>query len=138
MEVARQMGVADIVHFRGLATPNEIAGAIHESDLGIVPNRRSCFTELNFPTRIFEYLAMHRPLIAPSTQGIRDYFKSDELLMFEPGDVADLAARIIWVWENPEAVAGFVERGRRVYLQNLWKDEKRRFLEYVAGPSMGH
>lgn len=133
MEVAQKLGVTDIVHFRGPAPQKVIAQAIHNADLGIIPNRRSSFTELNFPTRIFEYLAMHRPLIAPATHGIKDYFKPDELLMFEPNNVEDLAAKILWVYENPDAVADYVARGRQVYLKNLWPDEKRRFLGYVAG-----
>lgn len=133
METARQLAVTDIIHFHGGKTQTELAQAIFESDLGIIPNRRSSFTELNFPTRIFEYLAMHRPLIAPATRGIKDYFKPDELLMFEPGNVEDLAAKILWAYENPEATANFLEQGRRVYLQNLWTDEKRRMMEYIAG-----
>lgn len=132
METARQLAVADIVHFHGSETQEALAEAIHQSDLGIIPNRRSSFTELNFPTRIFEYLAMHCPLIAPATRGIKDYFNPDELLMFEPGNVTDMAAKILWTYENPEAVAGYLERGRRVYLRNQWPDEKRRMLERIA------
>jgi len=131
-KVARKNKIDDIVEYRGMAYQKEIAEAIHDSDLGIIPNRHSPFTSLNFPTRIFEYLAMNRPVIAPATTGIKDYFKDDELVMFKPDDIQDLAKKILWVYENRAAAAAFVERGRKVYLQNLWLDEKRRFLEYLA------
>ena len=139
METAHKFSVADIVQFHGGQTQAVLAQAIHHSHLGIIPNRRSSFTELNFPTRIFEYLAMNRALIAPATRGIKDYFKPDELLMFEPGNVEDLAAKILWAYENPEAVARYMERGRRVYFKNLWTDEKRRMLESISGltPNLG-
>jgi glycosyltransferase involved in cell wall biosynthesis len=97
-----------------------------------VPNRRSVFTEINFPTRIFEYLAMHRPVVAPSTQGIRDYFAPDELIMFTPDDVADLAAKMLWVRENPESAAKIVARGTQVHRAHLWSAEKARFLIDLA------
>ncbi len=45
-----------------------------ECDIGVIPNRRSVFTELNMPTRIFEYLSQGKPVIAPGTPGILDYF----------------------------------------------------------------
>ena len=129
--VARRLGVADIVHFHGAKPQSEIARAIRESHVGVVPNRQSPFTELNFPTRLFEYLAMHRPVIAPATKGIKDYFGPEELVMFEAGDVEDLASKILWVHSQPELAGQFVERGRQVYRRNLWSAEKARFVDRV-------
>ena len=38
---------------------------IEQCDVGLIPNRQSVFTELNTPTRIFEYLAIGKPEAAP-------------------------------------------------------------------------
>jgi glycosyltransferase involved in cell wall biosynthesis len=132
LAVADRLGVADIVHYHGAKTHIGIARAIRNAEIGVVPNRRSPFTELNFPTRIFEYLAMRRPIIVPATRGIKDYFSPEQLLMFEPGNVEDLAAKILWVKEHPEATRGFVERGIEVYRQHLWRGEEACFLEHIA------
>ena len=132
LEVAERLGVSDCVHYHGSKTQVEIAQAIREADLGVVPNRHSSFTELNFPTRIFEYLSMHCPVIAPATKGITDYFQADQLLMFEPGDLDDLIAKILWARSQPEALDGIVEQGVQIYRQHLWKNEKVRFIEAVA------
>jgi glycosyltransferase involved in cell wall biosynthesis len=133
LELARSLKVDDIVSYHGMKAQDEIAQAIVQTDLGIIPNRRSPFTELNFPTRIFEYLAMHCPVIAPSTRGIMDYFGPEQLLMFEPDNVDDLVAKIIWVWEHPREVEGFIERGNQVYRKHLWTIERNRFLDVVGG-----
>ena len=61
---------------------NEIVAAIGDCDLGIIPNHRNIFTEINTPTRIFEYLALAKPVIAPKTQGIQDYFGDDRSDLF--------------------------------------------------------
>ena len=131
LDAARRLGVGDIVHYRGNSTQREIARAILESDLGVIPNRRSAFTGLNFPTRIFEYLAMGRPILVPATQGIEDYFTPEQLLMFEQGNVDDLAARILWIRENPEAVRRVLDRGIEVYRKHLWTQERARFVGAV-------
>ena len=85
MGTAQRLGIASLVHYHGPKSQPEIAEAIWNCQLGVVPNRRSPFTELNFPTRLFEYSSIHRPVVAPSTKGIRDYFKPEDLVMFECG-----------------------------------------------------
>ena len=132
LETGRRLGVADCVHFHGAKSQAEIARAIRGCHLGVVPNRRSAFTDINLPTRLFEYLAMRRPAVAPSTQGIRDYFGPDEMFMFDRDDVDDLAAKILWVAAHPEESDEMVERGIQVYRKHLWEEEKTRFVRYVA------
>jgi glycosyltransferase involved in cell wall biosynthesis len=132
MEVARAHGVEDRVHYHGPKNQAEIAEAIRACDLGVVPNRRSSFTETNFPTRLFEYLSMHRPVLAPTTRGICDYFTPDQILFFEPDDVAALAARILWAHDHPVEVQESVQKGIEVYRQHLWQEEKARFVHRVA------
>ena len=133
LELSNELGIADIVHYHGERPHSEMAEAILKCNVGVVPNRRSAFTEINFPTRLFEYLSMHRPVVAPATQGICDYFAPDQILLFEPNNVDDLAAKILWVFEQPEESQRVVERGIEVYRQNLWHREKARFLRHVSG-----
>ena len=132
LETAQKTGCSDIVHYHGTKSQAEIAQAILDCDVGVVPNRRSMFTELNFPTRLFEYLAMRRLVIAPSTKGIRDYFTDRQIVYFEPGDVADLTARIRWVWEHPAESREIVSQGLKVYEHHLWPEERKHFHKLVS------
>jgi glycosyltransferase involved in cell wall biosynthesis len=132
LERAHALGIADIVRYHGNKNASEIAQAILDTDLGVIPNRRSLFTEINFPTRIFEFLVMGRLVVAPATRGITDYFGPDDLLMYEQNNVDELAERIFWVRENPEAAKAILERGRRVYQRHRWSEEETRFLDLVA------
>jgi len=133
LETARCLGVADAVHYHGPKSQAEIAAAIRECHVGVVPNRRSVFTEINFPTRLFEYLALQRPVIAPSTEGIRDYFGPEDLYLFTPDDVASLASQIEAVHRDPAAVPGRVARGLAVYREHRWEGERDQLLRTVAG-----
>ncbi|MHB9008976.1 MAG: glycosyltransferase family 4 protein [Limisphaerales bacterium] len=129
---AEELGLSEVVTYHGMQTEAVVARHIAASDLGVVPNRLSPFTAINLPTRLFEYLAMHRPVIAPATPGIQDYFGSDALLYFRPDDAADLADRILWVWGHPTETAALVKQGRQVYQRHLWTDQRQRFLGYVT------
>ena len=129
MESTRQRGLEGVIEYAGRANLNQIADAIRDCDLGIIPNHRNIFTEINTPTRIFEYLALGKPVIAPRARGIRDYFGEDDLIFFELGDASDLARKIIFAFSDPKAVEGTVKRGQEVYLAHTWTEEKKNLLE---------
>jgi glycosyltransferase involved in cell wall biosynthesis len=124
--------VRDAVHYHGPKDLNYIAAAIRESDVGVIPNRRSIFTELNTPTRIFEYLSQGKPVIAPRAPGITDYFGPEDLVYFNLGDADDLARQLEFVHREPAAVAAIVERGQQIYQKHCWSSEKRRFEDLVV------
>ncbi|HZR19649.1 MAG TPA: glycosyltransferase family 4 protein [Verrucomicrobiae bacterium] len=128
---AAEIGVQDCVTFHGFKPLNEIVAAILAADLGLVPNRLTPFTQLNLPTRIFEYLAMGKPVVAPRTKGVLDYFTEDELMFFEPGNSEDLAGRIVWAFEHPQELLKFVEKGAKVQQAKAWQFEQDRFLHTV-------
>jgi glycosyltransferase involved in cell wall biosynthesis len=131
LALAQKLDLKDVILFHGFKPLDEIASDISKIDLGLVPNRLSVFTQINFPTRIFEYLAMNKPVIVPSTRGIRDYFDDDEILFFKPDNADDLAAKIQWAYQNPDELRRLMENGRRVYEQNCWEQEQEKFLGMV-------
>ena len=124
MESVRAQGLTEAVRFFGAKPLEEIVEAIADCDVGVIPNRRSIFTELNMPTRIFEYLAVGKPVIAPRSAGILDYFDEDSLLLFELGDADDLARRIQDVLAEPSKAAGTARRGQAVYRAHAWRQER--------------
>jgi glycosyltransferase involved in cell wall biosynthesis len=125
-------GVRDSVHYLGPKSLEEIVKAIEESDVGVIPNRRSIFTEINTPTRIFEYLSRAKPVIAPMVPGITDYFDQDDLVFFQLGDVDDLARKIIFVHSHSRETQEIINRGQKVYLDHNWSREKLKFLNVVG------
>jgi len=132
MENVSERGLGKAVHYLGEKTLEKIAEAIDECDVGIIPNRRSVFTELNLPTRIFENLARGKPVIAPLTPGIRDYFTSEELVFFQPGDANDLASKLQYVFSQPREVNETVRRGQKVYLAHRWDEERSKLKLLVS------
>jgi glycosyltransferase involved in cell wall biosynthesis len=133
MNSAQLLGLNGAVRYLGARDLGGIALAIDECDVGIIPNRCSIFTQINTPTRIFEYLSRGKPVIAPAAPGIEDYFDREQLFFFELGDANDLARQLGYVASNPEQVHRVVERGQEVYLAHQWRCERSKLVDLVAG-----
>ena len=132
MDDVRKRNLEGIVRFFGPKSLEDIVREIEDCDLGVIPNHHNAFTEINTPTRIFEYLALGKPVIAPSTSGIQDYFSNSSLLFFEPGNPADLAREIGYAFNHPREVLEIAQRGQRVYLEHTWELERETLLHRVA------
>ena len=119
------LNLSDIVVFHGKVSIEEIAFAISRVDLGIVPNKMTTFTNINFPTRIFECLIMNKPVIAPRTKGICDYFDENSMFFFEAGDHRDLARQIIKVYSDHKMRKDIIDRGVNIWKQHRWNVQKK-------------
>jgi glycosyltransferase involved in cell wall biosynthesis len=133
MESVHAQGLTEAVRWLGAKRLDEIVEAIAECHVGVIPNRRSIFTELNTPTRIFEYLALGKPVIAPRAAGILDYFDEHSLIFFDLGDADDLARRIQDVWADPGKAAEIARRGQEVYRAHAWRQERDVLVRAVNG-----
>ena len=133
MDKVRKLGLEKSVRYLGPRKLEELVKEIESCDVGVIPNQRNTFTDINTPTRIFEYLALGKPVIAPRTPGIQDYFDSNSLIFFESGDVADLAKNIEFAALHQLETTATAERGQQVYLAHSWQQEKETLLNLVAG-----
>lgn len=125
-------GLEEAVAYLGPRTLEELAQAIAQCDVGVIPNKRSMFTEINTPTRIFEYLALGKPVVAPRANGIEAYFDKDSLVLFELGNADDLAMKLSWVATHPMEALETTKRGQAIYQQHVWSREKEKLLNLTA------
>jgi glycosyltransferase involved in cell wall biosynthesis len=132
MGQVRERGLAECVRYLGPKSLEELVNEIAACDVGVIPNHRNPFTEINTPTRIFEYLALGKPVIAPRTPGIQNYFTDDSLFFFESGDAVDLARELGEVYDDPEGAVNVTERGQQVYLAHLWSEESQTLVSLVC------
>lgn len=132
-EFAKEKGVHEIVHFLGPRRLEDLVTEIGNCDLGVIPNQRNAFTDINTPTRIFEYLSLGKPVIAPSTVGITDYFDKESLLFFQSGNAGDLAQQLEYAFLHPREVFEIAQRGQKVYLEHTWERERQTLLDRVSG-----
>lgn len=132
MQSARQNGLQqNVLHF-GEKPLEQIVAAIDACDVGVIPNRSNAFTSINTPTRIFEYLARGKSVIAPRTAGIQDYFDENSLLFFEAGNADELAEKIEFVASHPGETLTITARGQEVYKKHAWKQEEQELVRLLG------
>lgn len=133
-----QLNLEDVVHYHGHIPAEKIAAEIESADIGLVPNKPSTHWDLAFPTRILEYLCMGKPVIAPRTRGIMDYFSEDSLCFFTPGSSEDLSRVILSLYRNPDGVKEIRDRGIAVYQDHRWELQKEHFTALVRSLVHAH
>ena len=132
MDTARNKSLQEAVHYLGPKRPEDLVPYIEDCDVGVIPNHRNVFTEINTPTRIFEYLALGKPVIAPRTPGIQDYFIRESILFFQPGNSEELAQQIEYVFSHPNEIVGIVRKGQQVYLAHTWSMERETLVNLIT------
>lgn len=133
LEFATRRGLQDAIRYLGPKRLEELVTEIEHCDVGVIPNYRNEFTEINTPTRIFEYLALGKPVVAPRTPGIQDYFGPDSLFFFDAGNSEQLAEQIAYVAAHPKEAIDTVERGQQIYLAHAWPRERQTLVDLVSG-----
>jgi glycosyltransferase involved in cell wall biosynthesis len=128
MDTVQTKNLQDAVRYLGPRSLEALVPEIENCDVGVIPNHRNTFTAINTPTRIFEYLALGKPVIAPSTPGIQDYFDDESLLFFEPGNPDDLAQQLDYAFFHPREVLDIARKGQKVYLDHTWERERETLL----------
>jgi len=128
LEETRKQNLEGKVRYLGARNLEDLVNEIDSCDLGVIPNQKNAFTEINTPTRLFEYLALGKPVVAPTTSGILDYFNERSLLFFEPGNSTDLARKIEYAAAHPREMFEIARMGQEVYLQHTWERERETLL----------
>lgn len=95
-------GVEKHFIFLGQKTKDEIPKLLNSCDILVNPRKSGTFAEAGFPTKLGEYLACNRPVVATKVGDINLYFENKkELLLAEPDSPLEMAEKIKWLIENP-------------------------------------
>jgi glycosyltransferase involved in cell wall biosynthesis len=129
LEMVQKLNLENIVKYFGQVPIEKIVETIPECDVGIIPNRLTPFTKINFPTRIFEYLHMKKPVVVPRTQGINDYFDESSIFYFDAGDAENLANVIFNVYSDPTNTWDVVNKGYKIYQNYRWEHQSKNLIK---------
>jgi len=128
-----ELGVADLVQIKGFVPHEELLVGITRAHVGLVATRRDPFWELAHTQKMFEYVAMRRPVIIGETRAVRDYFDDDCFGFFASHDPADLARRILALYRHPELAQQMVENASRRYEQYCWERQQHAYCRAALG-----
>ncbi len=121
------------VSYIGEKRVEEIPAVIRACAFGVIPPRATVYNEINVPNRVFEYLWLGKAAIASRTRALLHYFPEDAMLYFNPGEVEDFAAKVLWATAHPEIVHELVRKGQEVCRRYSWEKQKSIYLQAVEG-----
>ncbi|MGK9170246.1 glycosyltransferase family 4 protein [Inquilinus limosus] len=125
---AQELGVSSRIHYLGFVPFETMIEEILCADVTLVPMRCNPYSVLVHTNKMFEYMALGRPIIASRLDSVFSYFPEDTLLYFEPDDEGDLAERVLHVFNHPQDIQSRIRRTTELYQTYRWEHEKRKYL----------
>jgi len=83
------------------------------------------------PMKVFEYLAMRRPIVASKTPAIQDIVSDKEVIFYKPDDPIDLAQKITISVNTPDLVALKTEAATMRAKDFTWQKRAKDILEFI-------
>lgn len=127
-----QLDLDGLVTFHGRIPIEAVPAAIAAADIGLAPTRRTVFTDFSLSTKLFEYAAMGKPVVASALPMVERTFPPDTIARYEPGDPADLAAAILRLVDDPADRTRRVERTLERVRALAWEGEAERYVGLVV------
>jgi len=128
LRLARELGVADRVHHLGFVPFEQMIEEILLADVCVVAVKRNPYSVLVHTNKMYEYMALGRPVLASRLDSVAAYAPADAILYFEPGDSRDLAEKLTWALTHPDEMAQRVRAANSKYDALRWEREKQGYL----------
>jgi glycosyltransferase involved in cell wall biosynthesis len=128
LALAKDLKVENRSTYLGFVPFETMIAEILAADVTVVPMRRTPYSVLVHTNKMFEYLALERPIVASRLNSVAAYFPDDAIKYFEPDDDADLARRLWETFTDREAAAKRVQAATAIYEGYRWTAERRKYL----------
>jgi glycosyltransferase involved in cell wall biosynthesis len=131
-DLVDELGLGETVRIETDVLPVEALGhLVCEADVGLVPYRRDVFTDGILPTKLMEYLAAERPVIAARTPAITAHITDAMVEFFTPEDPADLARALRRLRDDPARRAELAREARAFGERFGWAAQAESYIATV-------
>jgi glycosyltransferase involved in cell wall biosynthesis len=128
---AVELGIADRVTFHGRIAIEDVPAAVAGADIGLAPTRHDRFTDMSLSTKVFEYAAMGKPVVASRLPMIERTFPPGTVAAYPPGDPAAMADAIIVFADDPVARESAVAHTAEIVRAGSWETESKGYVALV-------
>jgi len=118
----------DNIIFTGKVPHKEIFKYYSIADVLVIPHVRCMQTELNPTTKVYEYLASGKPIVASNLKPIADVVGENAVLV-EPGDPQSFADGVLKVLINKDLAKEMGENGKKIVYRYSWEESAKRIHE---------
>ena len=110
-ECAR-LKISDYVVFTGLVESSQVKILLTECNILTITRPSTVQTKAGFPTKLGEYFATGKPVLATDFGDMKKYFRDGwDITMAECGNIPSIAEKISWMLNNPNELSVISKRG---------------------------
>jgi glycosyltransferase involved in cell wall biosynthesis len=131
VDQAAHLRIDDRVTFHGRIPIDDVPAAVARADIGVAPTRHDPYTDVSLSTKVFEYAAMGKPVVATRLPMVERTFPPDSVATYEPGDPDSMAAAILSFVDDASARDAAVARTGEIVRSSAWEVEAVRYIELV-------
>jgi glycosyltransferase involved in cell wall biosynthesis len=131
------LGLDDRVTFHGRVPFESVPAAIAAADIGLAPTHLDSYTRFSLSTKIFEYGAMAKPVVATRLPLVEATFGSASVAVYDPGDPDDLATSILKLVDDPAERARRVAATSALVADLAWERTSRDYLALIEALAAG-
>ncbi|MFH1414971.1 MAG: glycosyltransferase family 4 protein [Elusimicrobiota bacterium] len=126
-KMALDSGIQEDVIFTGKVDHEELPGHIAAFDVAVMPDSN----EYGSPMKIYEYMAMAKPVVAPRLGPLEEGINSGEHgLLFDRGDITGLTGALVMLLKNDELRMRMGRAGREnIISEHNWKNNACKIIE---------
>jgi len=118
-ELAETSGVSGRVDFMGMLDRPDLQNLMARAAVLVLPRPDTAQNRANMPTKLIEYLATGRPVVATNVGTVTKFLMDGrDAFLSEPSDPASLSAAIFRVLDDPAGAASIAEQGRTLAVAN--------------------
>ena len=125
------------VTFHGRIPIEAVPAAVATADIGLAPTRRDRFTDVSLSTKLFEYGAMGKPVIATALPLVLETSPPGRVCTSARGDAAGLAAAILAIVDDPAARERAVARTHDIVTARSWAHHAIGYVALVESLARG-
>ena len=134
----QHLGLASRVRFTGLVRPADVRAQLGDATMLVLPNARTAISErYTSPLKLFEYLAMGRPIVASDLPSLREVLTDGQTaLLVPPGHpqaLADALLRLAGDWTLSAALG----RAARALAADFTWDRRAERVESALAAAVG-
>ena len=107
-----KLNISSQIFFTGLVSRQEVKNYLNKCQILTLTRPDTKQTKAGFPTKLGEYLACRKVVLATRFGDIEQYFTDKmDIVLAEPGNPVSIAENILWILNNPEQSKRLAKNG---------------------------
>jgi glycosyltransferase involved in cell wall biosynthesis len=132
-EECASLGISEKIFFTGLVEMSMVKHYLSECNILAITRPSTLQTKAGFPTKLGEYFASRKPILATNFGDMEEYFTDGiNIVMAECGNYEEIAQKIKWMIENKQELEQISKRGYCRALELLeYKNSVKRMISFI-------